>query len=268
MRIGRTGWTTAGLVERELRRLKSLCARPATLAETMVLAAALLVAGTLYCAFYCLIAFPMHHGMMPLSYSAAWAAHSLLPWLAALETWKRIGATAGRIRTALAAAASLVAAVSAAVLLEGMADAALGIANTRSVPLRAAAQLPGLIAAGLLMAWIARNGPRQAAPATTGSIEITVLPPAASIDWVAAAGNYVEFHCGDRTTLARLTMREAERHLDPEAFVRVHRSTIVRRDRIAAVAAAASGADVVLANGRRFRIGQAYRANLRDWLAP
>ena len=50
------------------------------------------------------------------------------------------------------------------------------------------------------------------------------------IDWIGAAGNYVELHVGRETHLVRERLSQLEERLNPEKFVRVHRSTIVRVD--------------------------------------
>lgn len=50
------------------------------------------------------------------------------------------------------------------------------------------------------------------------------------IDWVEAEGNYVRLHVGATSYLIRETMKAMEVKLDPEQFVRIHRSTIVRAD--------------------------------------
>lgn len=50
----------------------------------------------------------------------------------------------------------------------------------------------------------------------------------ATIDWIAAADNYVTIHCGPRSHLVRETLGGLEAALDPGRFVRVHRSAIVR----------------------------------------
>jgi len=52
------------------------------------------------------------------------------------------------------------------------------------------------------------------------------------IDWCGAADNYVALHCGAREYLIRDTIARIERRLDPQHFVRIHRSTIVRIDSI------------------------------------
>jgi two-component system LytT family response regulator len=52
------------------------------------------------------------------------------------------------------------------------------------------------------------------------------------IDWIEAEGNYVSVHSGKKSHLLRETISSLEAQLDPKKFVRVHRSSIVRLDRI------------------------------------
>lgn len=52
------------------------------------------------------------------------------------------------------------------------------------------------------------------------------------IEWIEAAGNYVDIHIGNETHLLRETMNNLEAKLDPSKFLRIHRSTIVNIDRI------------------------------------
>jgi PAS domain S-box-containing protein len=47
------------------------------------------------------------------------------------------------------------------------------------------------------------------------------------IDWLQAAGNYVQVHARAKSCLLRRTMNQMEAKLDPRQFVRIHRSTIV-----------------------------------------
>jgi two-component system LytT family response regulator len=51
--------------------------------------------------------------------------------------------------------------------------------------------------------------------------------------WIESAGNYVELHLDGRAVLHRMTLNRLEALLDPAAFLRVHRSAIVRRSQIA-----------------------------------
>ncbi|HLM67882.1 MAG TPA: LytTR family DNA-binding domain-containing protein, partial [Longimicrobium sp.] len=56
--------------------------------------------------------------------------------------------------------------------------------------------------------------------------------PVAELDRVEADGDYVRLFCGARQHLIRRTMAQMEARLDPERFVRIHRSAIVAVDRI------------------------------------
>jgi len=60
--------------------------------------------------------------------------------------------------------------------------------------------------------------------------------------WMQAASNYVELHLERRTVLHRITLNRLETLLPPGAYLRVHRSTIVRRDQIARLASGGDGA--------------------------
>lgn len=80
------------------------------------------------------------------------------------------------------------------------------------------------------------------------------------IDWVGAAGNYVELHGSFGTELARRTMADIAAQLAPHGFVRVHRSRLVRRGAIATTETRQSGdfdirlrSGAVIAGSRRFR---------------
>ena len=59
--------------------------------------------------------------------------------------------------------------------------------------------------------------------------------PVDSIDIVRAEGDYVRLHCGKDAFLHDATMAALEEILDPEKFVRLHRSMIVRLDRISSL---------------------------------
>jgi two-component system LytT family response regulator len=52
------------------------------------------------------------------------------------------------------------------------------------------------------------------------------------IDWVEAADNYVQLHCGCEIYLLRQSMKDVESRLEPMGFVRTHRSAIANLDRI------------------------------------
>lgn len=79
------------------------------------------------------------------------------------------------------------------------------------------------------------------------------------IDRVEAERDYMRLHVGDRSYLMHATIAELERRLDPRCFVRLHRSTIVRRDQVTGLHREASGAwSARLADGAQTAIGRTY----------
>src|SRR5207237_6670896 len=56
--------------------------------------------------------------------------------------------------------------------------------------------------------------------------------PVARIDYITASGPYAELHVADKTYAVRERMQTLEEQLDPSIFFRIHRSAIVRLDRI------------------------------------
>jgi two-component system LytT family response regulator len=82
----------------------------------------------------------------------------------------------------------------------------------------------------------------------------------ADIDWCEAAGNYVRMHVSQQEYLVRDTMSHLESQLDPQQFMRIHRSTIVNVDRIQEMQSSFNGEYVVLLrNGTRLTLSRGYR---------
>jgi two-component system LytT family response regulator len=59
-----------------------------------------------------------------------------------------------------------------------------------------------------------------------------LLLPIGEVDWLEAAGNYVCVHAGRQNHIIRESLSSLEARLDPERFVRIHRSTVINLDRI------------------------------------
>jgi len=55
---------------------------------------------------------------------------------------------------------------------------------------------------------------------------------AEEIDWIESAANYVRLHVGRESHLLRETINSLAAKLDPEKFLRIHRSTIVNLERV------------------------------------
>ncbi|MBT9459201.1 MAG: response regulator transcription factor [Burkholderiaceae bacterium] len=57
----------------------------------------------------------------------------------------------------------------------------------------------------------------------------------ADIEWIGAAGNYVELHLAERVVLHRSTLSALEQRLPAGQFMRVHRTVVVRNTAITAL---------------------------------
>ena len=89
----------------------------------------------------------------------------------------------------------------------------------------------------------------------------------AEIDWIEAAGVYVNLHIAGQQLLYRASLQELSERLDPRRFVRVHRSAIVNIESIVQLEPISHGEfDVVLKNGARTRVSRIYRAQLENRL--
>lgn len=89
----------------------------------------------------------------------------------------------------------------------------------------------------------------------------------ADIDWIEAAGVYVNLHVGGKELLYRAALNELADRLDPRRFVRVHRSAIVNIESILQLEPISHGEfDAVLRNGARTRVSRTYRAQLEKRL--
>lgn len=93
--------------------------------------------------------------------------------------------------------------------------------------------------------------------------------PLAEIDWIEAAGNYVELHRGRTPVLHRASLSEMERDLRDAGYVRIHRSRLVRRDAVVRVESRPSGDYIVgLADGRELAGSRRYRRPLMTSAGP
>ncbi len=91
-----------------------------------------------------------------------------------------------------------------------------------------------------------------------------VLLNTADIDWIEAQDKYVRIHAGPEAYLMRETISSLESRLDPERFVRIHRSHLVNLDRIKKLeplfnqeyqVVLRDGTKLVMSRGQRKRLG-------------
>jgi len=117
-----------------------------------------------------------------------------------------------------------------------------------------------------------QQGPRHTtAPASSGFLEKFVvkasgrvyLVRATEVERIKAAGQYVEIRAKNQEHLLRQTMNEVEVRLDPQKFLRIHRSVIVNADFIEELRPWGKGLyQVVLMSGEQFLSSHGYRANI------
>lgn len=198
------------------------------------------LAATLAVTLYCLAYTALAGRPETVGQSLGWAVANVAPWLVAIEAGKRA--------TGWPAAAAVLSAALVASLVLGY---AFSVSND-ALSFEFVRRIPALGGAAAVIALL--RSPIGRAAQLAGQIPLSPN----QIDWVRAAGNYVELRTAGRTIVHRLSIAAAERELTGHGFVRIHRSTLVRRDRIARV----RPLDVVLADGTHLRIGKRYRAAL------
>jgi two-component system LytT family response regulator len=87
------------------------------------------------------------------------------------------------------------------------------------------------------------------------------------IDWIEAADNYVCVHAGRATHVLRSTLTAVESRLDSSRFARIHRSTLVRLDRIRELRPATRNEMLaVLRDGTCLPVSRTYAPRLRALL--
>lgn len=191
---------------------------------------------------YCLIYNELLGKPESFSESALWATVNVLPWLIAFEFAKRTDTVIRKLAVlAIALLASLV---------------PLGLADSGSVTFELVRRVPALVFLGVLLGALHFMATRGRADLRVGAVLLPLIP--SEIEWVSAAGNYVELHGTGRSVIRRSSLASIEGELAAYGFVRVHRSALVRRDFIARV----RKSDLILRDGTCVRTGARYRGAL------
>jgi two-component system LytT family response regulator len=93
-----------------------------------------------------------------------------------------------------------------------------------------------------------------------GSIEVVKV---SDLDWIEAEGDYVRLHAQGKSHLLREKISALETQLDPAVFVRIHRSIIVRIERIAMLKPQNNGDHMVfLRDGRKLSLSRTYHGRV------
>ena len=126
------------------------------------------------------------------------------------------------------------------------------------------------VAAERLERAIARALAKRGEPASTGETKWLqelwvphrselVRVSVSDVRRIDAERDYVRLFVGDKTYLLLQTIAGLEEKLDPDAYIRIHRSTILRKDNIAGLRHDGLGVwSVELEDGETLRIGRTY----------
>lgn len=95
--------------------------------------------------------------------------------------------------------------------------------------------------------------------------DATVVVRTATVRWFEAEGNYVRLHLGEKSFLARSSLRSMERRLDPSRFARIHRGTIVNVDLVRRLRAIGHGDyRLTLSDGTELTLSRRYRERFEE----
>jgi len=87
----------------------------------------------------------------------------------------------------------------------------------------------------------------------------------ADVDYVESAANYVRLHVGQEVHQVRMKISDLADQLDPTAFARIHRTTIVNLNQVAEIQPWFSGdAVVILRDGTKLRLSRIHRSSLES----
>ncbi|MEM9000400.1 MAG: LytTR family DNA-binding domain-containing protein [Bacteroidota bacterium] len=87
------------------------------------------------------------------------------------------------------------------------------------------------------------------------------------IEWVESAGNYLKLHVGKSVHMIRETMNAFEKKLNPQVFVRVHRSSLINIDTIHNLESWGNTEfTITLTSGDKVQSGRSYYTAIRQKL--
>jgi hypothetical protein len=237
--------------------------RPLPVGKFLIVSAFLVSAVAAYCYLYCLVAYtPLHGQVMPLHWSFIWAFSAVLPWVICFELAKRARFLPTRLQIAAIIGSFVLAALLSVPLGLGFAKL-LGGSEPVNWPMEIAHLLPraAVTAALIGMSRIIPPVHEERGDAVSSNDLRPLLEAAPEIEWIKAAGNYVEVRRNGRTLLHRVTMQSLEASLDPSRFVRIHRQVIVNTDFVDCHLGSGAAAALRLKDGTIFKIGARYGRN-------
>ncbi|HSP88966.1 MAG TPA: LytTR family DNA-binding domain-containing protein, partial [Ignavibacteriaceae bacterium] len=91
--------------------------------------------------------------------------------------------------------------------------------------------------------------------------------PVDEIDYLEATGNYIKLSTSNGSYLMRETMNSIEKKLDPEKFIRIQRSFIIKTEKIKELKPYFNGEYIiVLKNGKEFKSSKTYKKTINTLL--
>jgi two-component system LytT family response regulator len=117
-------------------------------------------------------------------------------------------------------------------------------------------------------AWLTQHSDRYPARFNVRSGSRLQIVLSDEIDWVGGARDYAELHVRGRAYLLRETMRSLGEKLNPEKFMRIHRSRIVRKACIREFRSIENREyRIKLSDGSEHRSSRTYAEEIDAWLS-
>lgn len=93
---------------------------------------------------------------------------------------------------------------------------------------------------------------------------VVKIIPVSEIDWIEAQGDYVYIHVDKEKYLLHNSLNALENKLNPEIFIRIHRSLIVNIDRVEKLKSNGHGDyELFLKDGTKLKMSRTYRENFQ-----
>ncbi len=91
-----------------------------------------------------------------------------------------------------------------------------------------------------------------------------------TINSIEAAGDYMCFNClNGKTHVVRKTMKQLEDELNPDQFIRIHRSNMINKSKISRLSDDANGdLMVILDNGQSLKVSRRYKTKVVARIRP
>lgn len=222
---------------------------------------------------YCLAHGLVMNDELNLPRTLGWAVASTLPWVFAWEGLKRVSGRPEPGLRMLLSSALLIAALVVSAALEYALSAIYSVDTDSFAEIlyRLLPILVGVATVRLLLPpsrSVGRDAVSQTERLRESQIERVLnvqtrhgmlAVRACDVEYVKAAGNYVELITGDRTLLMRVTLHDLGEQLRAAGFVRVHRSLLVNALHVVAVARGPRGRRIVrMRGGAELPIGRQF----------